>query len=861
MVASWGTFVSGDHPAPPISDRYRILRELGRGGMGVVYLAYDTERDMEVAIKLCTYPQMSPLHIKREFRVAASLRHRNLVEFYELIYHKHLAYFTMEYVDGCSLRKYVSADPRDHQEADGPGRTERGNTSSVASTKTLPPILADGAHGPHGPHAGDSAPAAPPLVDFDRVRDVLGQLAFGLACLHAGGVVHRDVKPSNVLVTRDGAVKLLDFGLARATEALEPIDGDGHLVGTAAYLAPEYIEHLQVSPALDLYALGVVGYELCTGSPPFGGTLYSIARQQQRVAIPNARLRNPATPPDLDALLTRLLSATPEGRPTAAEVANLLAGTDLVEPVAMPPKVIGRAREIARLRDLLEHAAMPQLVLITGAAGLGKSTLMAYAIASLPPERHLVWRGYCHERERVPYRAFDAIVDDLADALEDGERKLDDLPFAAALSRVFPALAEPLAPFVVDATPPALDLHIERERALVGMAELIARQADVGAPTDSDSYHTVIAIENLQWADAESVELIAMLLQLDRPVSIVATCTTEQGTDELGRPLLPDVIAELAYRNAAVERLDLEPLAEADLCAIAQDAAPGLPAAEYQDIAREAAGNPYLADVLARDAADRFGRPSRGVAPRQLSRLPPGQRLVAAAVAASASGASFDQLRFVTQLASLEVLSTLRALEAERVLRATPSLRGEASYGYSHELLRRAGYAALEEPERRRLHARFATWLEHAGGTRPALPAIAEHWHLAGDFANAARWALAAADASLGRLAFGAAAAWYERALELSAQAPAEAAEALASVRRRARIGHAEATYLDGDIRTAARCFLELVDSDPLNAEHWRKRVRDAGGTLEPERPTAIVDGSAADRGPARDADLAGRDG
>ena len=82
--------------------------------MGVVYLAYDRERDMEVAIKLCTYPQMSPLHIKREFRVAASLRHPNLVEFYDLIYHKHLAYFTMEYVDGISLRKHVSADPRDH---------------------------------------------------------------------------------------------------------------------------------------------------------------------------------------------------------------------------------------------------------------------------------------------------------------------------------------------------------------------------------------------------------------------------------------------------------------------------------------------------------------------------------------------------------------------------------------------------------------------------------------------------------------------------------------------------------------------------------------------------------------------------
>ncbi|MBK7537388.1 MAG: protein kinase [Myxococcales bacterium] len=827
--------MSGEPPA--ISDRYRILRELGRGGMGVVYLAYDRERDMEVAIKLCTYPQMSPLHIKREFRVAASLRHPNLVEFYDLIYHKHLAYFTMEYVDGISLRKHVSADPRDHSAASSASQAEGSGTASIASTKTLPPAFLEGSAAPPEGAAEASAPQPPPVVDFDRVRDVLGQLASGLACLHAGGVVHRDVKPSNVLVTRDGVVKLLDFGLARVTEALEPIDGDGHLVGTAAYLAPEYIEHLQVSPALDLYALGVVGYELCTGSPPFGGTLYSIARQQRRLAIPNARLRNPDTPPELDALLTELLSADPQRRPSAAEVARALrAGAEVAEPAAMPLKVIGRAQESERLRRLLDHPTMPQLVLITGAAGIGKSTLMTYAVARLPPEKNLVWRGYCHERERVPYRAFDAIVDDLADALADSERRLDDLPFAAALARVFPALAEPLSQIVIDSTPPAVDLHVERERALVSMAELIARHADVGQPMDRQGYHTVIAIENLQWADAESVELIAMLLQLDRPVTILATCTTEPGTDEQGRPLLPDVIAELAYRNAAVERLDLEPLGEADLRAIAESAVPGLPDHEYRQIASDAAGNPYLADVLARDAADRHDRPSRGVAHRRLARLPLAERQVAAAVAASASGATFDQLRFVTQLTSREVQSALRALEAERVLRAAPSQRGEATYGYYHELLRRAGYAAIEDGERRGLHARFATWFEHAAGPRPSFPALAEHWHLAGDFANAARWALAAADASLGRLAFGAAASWYERALALSIQAPPAAATSLATVIRRARIGYAEATYLDGNIETAMILFTELIDSDPLNAEHWRKRLRDALAAIDEDR-------------------------
>lgn len=835
----------GDAPPPPISDRYRILRELGRGGMGVVYLAYDQKQDMEVAIKLCTYPQMAPWHIKREFRVAASLRHRNLIEFYELFYQKRLAYFSMEYVDGISLRSHVSADERDRATAssateDARPATERGNTSSGSSTRTLRPHLVEA--GPaEEPRPGEPRlPTPPPNVDFDKVRDVLGQLASGLACLHAGGVVHRDVKPSNVLVTRDGVVKLLDFGLARTTEALDPIDPEGHLVGTAAYLAPEYIDHLQVGPALDLYALGVVGYELCTGSPPFGGTLYTIAKQQkEHVTIPSARARNPATPPELDELLSRLMDRQAARRPPAAEVARLLrAGAEVVETATLVTQVVGRQDELARLGALLERVTMPQLVLITGAAGIGKSTLMTHALARLAPEKNLVWRGYCHERERVPYRAFDAIVDDLADALADCERRLDDLPFAAALSRVFPALAEPLAPYLADAPPPPMDWNSERERALVGMAELIARHGDVGQVMDDDAYHTVIAIENLHWADAESVELIAYLLAVDRPVTILATCASEPGTDELGRPLLPEVIAELAYQNAAVERIDLEPLPEVDLWAIAHSAAAGLPEAEYAQIAQQAAGNPYLADVLARDAADRYGRPSRGVAPRQLVHLPPAQRSVAAAVAASDTGATFEQLRFVTQLSAREVQSALRALEAERVLRATPYQRGQASYAYYHELLRRVGYAAVDESERRRLHAGFATWFENQPGFRPSYPALAEHWAAAGDFPNAARCALSAGDASLGRLAFGAAASWYEQARAFAAQAPEDSQRALVSVLRRARAGFAEATYLEGNIAQAAALFRELVQTDPINGEHWSKRLRDAETAAAHKRVT-----------------------
>ncbi|MEZ4360307.1 MAG: protein kinase [Kofleriaceae bacterium] len=815
-----------------ISERYRVLRELGRGGMGVVYLAYDVHRDMEVAIKLCTYPQLSPLYIKREFRVAASLRHPNLVEFYELAYHKHQAYFTMEYVEGCSLRRYVSVN--DEYQEGITGVASRPSTASIPSTRTLPPgaeaSRAADAAGEPGKAAGDAA-GPPPAVDFARVRNVLGQLAAGLACLHAGGVVHRDVKPSNALVTRDGVVKLLDFGLARGTEGLELIDDEGRLVGTAAYLAPEYVESMRVSPALDLYALGVVGYELCTGSPPFGGTLYSLARMRRPLTIPAARLRNPEVPEDLDLLLSTLLSADPAQRTSAAEVAQRLrGGPEVVAPLANPQMVVGRSAELAQLQQRLDAPSAPQLVLITGPAGIGKSTLMATALQSLPTETTLVWRGYCHERERVPYRAFDAIIDDLADALAASERLLDALPFTAALARVFPALAEPLSAFAVDPTPPASDLRVERERALVSMAELIARQADGAGTGLYGAYHTVIVIENLQWIDAESVELMHMLLRLDRPLTILATCTTEPGAQG-PEDDLPAAIAELTQDHPQTARIELSPLCERELLPIVRAVAPALPAAEHKQLAAASAGNPYLAEVLARDAARRGGAHG-GALPAQLLELAQTERRISAAVAAATTSATFDQLRFVTALPSRQVQSALRALEAERVLRAMPSRSGEPTYDFYHKLLRSAAYATLSLGERRGLHERFAVWFENAAGSRPAFQALAEHWHLAGKSANAARWALEAAHASLGQLAFGAAADWYNRAVIMSAQAPEHSA-ALATVTRRARIGYAEATYLNGDIAAAAMLFRELEVLDPANRDHWRRRRAEAERQLQ----------------------------
>jgi len=222
-----------------VGDRYQIVRELGRGGMGVVYLGRDLRREMDVAIKVCT--KKSPhamLWLKREFRVVASLRHPNLVDLYELVARDRDLYFTMEYVIGVDPRVWVARAVPELEQA----------------TDTLAPLTPR-------TERPTAAPGPLPDIDFARSHAVLSQLADALAFLHARGVIHRDIKPSNVIVA-DGTAKLLDFGLALDRDRVEGVvQRERRIVGTPAYMAPEYVEKLTVSPAMDVFALGVLAFE------------------------------------------------------------------------------------------------------------------------------------------------------------------------------------------------------------------------------------------------------------------------------------------------------------------------------------------------------------------------------------------------------------------------------------------------------------------------------------------------------------------------------------------------------------------------------------------------------------------------
>src|SRR4051794_38321398 len=251
--------------------RYRILRKLGAGGMANVYLAEDQELGRRVAIKILNdrhaHDEQFVERFRREAKNAAALSHPNIVSIYDRGQAEDTYYIAMEYLDGRSLKELIVS---------------------------------------RGP--------APVGVAIDYARQILTALRFA----HRNGIVHRDIKPHNVLVDDEGRVKVTDFGIARA--GASQMTEAGSIIGTAQYLSPEQARGAPVDQRSDLYSLGVVLYELLTGVVPFtGDTPVEIAMKHlSQVPEPPSKMR-PQVPHDLDAVVTRAIAKDPDQRYGSAE--------------------------------------------------------------------------------------------------------------------------------------------------------------------------------------------------------------------------------------------------------------------------------------------------------------------------------------------------------------------------------------------------------------------------------------------------------------------------------------------------------------------------------------------------------------
>jgi serine/threonine-protein kinase len=300
------------------ADRYHVERELGRGGMATVYLARDEELHRPVALKVLAEHLAGEDDFRarflREARLAGRLSHPNVVQVYDAGEADGLPFIVMEYVAGKTLAECCRLAP-------------------------------------------------------DRVAELGAQACAGLQDAHDAGLIHRDVKPGNLLLRDDGVLKIVDFGIARAAEATRHTQV-GTLLGTAAYLAPEQIAGEDATAASDIYSLGAVLYELLTGRPPFTfDSLAELAAKQAEGVITPVCDLVPSVPADLEAAVMHALARDPQFRPSsAAELGQELAGSS--EPTTKP---LQRAPRVRRPQWLwLAGAILAGVVaLVLGLAKLG----------------------------------------------------------------------------------------------------------------------------------------------------------------------------------------------------------------------------------------------------------------------------------------------------------------------------------------------------------------------------------------------------------------------------------------------------------------------------------------------------------
>jgi eukaryotic-like serine/threonine-protein kinase len=255
-----------------LGGRYLLTEEVGRGGMAVVYRAHDEVLDRVVAVKLL-HPHLAtdPSFLdrfRREARAAAGLNHPNLVAVHDWGEDEAGAYLVLQLVDGVSLRDVLRARGR---------------------------------------------------LAIDEAMAVLVPAAAGLQAAHDAGVVHRDVKPENVLIGRDGTVRVTDFGLARAAASATATFGPEVLVGSPHYLAPEAVQGRPLGPAADVYALGIVLYECLTGTVPHrGDTPFSTAMAHVERPVPPPSTQVEGLDASVDALVLAATARDPDRRPTSA---------------------------------------------------------------------------------------------------------------------------------------------------------------------------------------------------------------------------------------------------------------------------------------------------------------------------------------------------------------------------------------------------------------------------------------------------------------------------------------------------------------------------------------------------------------
>jgi eukaryotic-like serine/threonine-protein kinase len=774
--------------------RFELVRLLGEGGMGVVYEAIDRERGTRVALKTLRNMTAESLAVlKREFRAMQDLHHPNLVSLGELVSEGDHWFFTMELVNGGEFLDHVRWRPLLAES--GPDFRPSEQSMAAAATVTF-----------------DPADPLMPLFDDARLRNALGQLAGALCALHAAGLVHRDIKSSNVRVTADGRAVLLDFGLVIGTSS--DTGSTQQIAGTPAYMAPEQAASAMVGPEADWYALGALLFEALTRRLPFDGSLIDVMARKQKELPPAPGTLAPGVPDDLNELCTALLNVDPSARPKGQDVLRVLGCASAERSASgthtQTAAFVGRVAELDTLMAAFRESrrGQPVTVIVEGESGVGKSALVRRfaQMVTLEVPDAVVLGGRCYERESVPYKAFDGVVDALSRLLtrlgKEAARMMPTKP--APLVKVFPVLRRVKA--IAESTQgrqPEIEGLDLRTRAFASLRELFTRLAD--------RRPLVVMIDDAHWSDADSLALLAdllrppqaptMMLLLTVRADVGPQSTTDQPTRSLTQILKGDL-----------RRIELGPLPEQDATTLASqllERSGVVDASRARWTAQQAAGHPLFIDMIMRR---REALPGRREAALQLEdvlwaiiqELEAVPRAILEVLAVASAPIPQEIAR---QAASVAAEPFSKAISLLRVAHLVQTTRGEGEDRLVpyHDRMRTAVLGHLDGTRRAECHRRIALALETSPSPDPE--ALVLHWRGAAEAERAAHYAVLAGEHAAGALAFERAAEFFELALGKRDMAPDD--------RRALLVKRAKALESAGRGEEAARAYLDAAGGAP----------------------------------------------
>lgn len=544
-----------------IVNRYEVLEELGKGGMGVVYRVADPlNPTRRVALKSIRSKNVQPEFINRfkaEFRALTLLKHPNVAAAYdfESLPGSEDYFFTMEFVEGRNIF-----------------------------------------------HATEDA-------SWQQIIALLVEVCRALSYVHSRKLIHYDIKPSNVLVSDEGQVKVLDFGLA-AVKSIGPGEWRG---GTPGYMAPELADsEALVDHRSDLYSLGIMAYQLFCRKLPFrSSSLYDLLRMHRFQSLGFEEPHWKTIPPWVRSVIERLSAKHPADRyPTAnmviedinrqGELSYEIETSETRESYVFSSRFVGRKPEYDRVRDFISRRTrgspgFSPVLMVAGQSGTGKSRLMQEVCRDAQLDQILFCQGRCFEGSFSEFQPFVPILELLTRRVE----KLGGLELiqehGPELVKICPSLGNIWG---IEPSPPLEQIHRERVRIQEVVTDFLMRTADL--------VPYVVYIDDLQWALSGLIELLAELVRRiaigerrGKPVPIAVLGTYRE--DEVsGRPL--ETIHDALLAEGRLEKMKLDTLgvgAVGEMLGSMLGA--GEPPVAFVDrVARETDGNPFFVEELMR---------------------------------------------------------------------------------------------------------------------------------------------------------------------------------------------------------------------------------------------------------------------